>query len=695
MINKKIILLIGAVLLIGGIVYASSVVFSNSKGLIAHWPLDAEHYDSISERVTDVTPYENHGTNDGSILATDHFGNSNRAMYFDGSNDYIDLVGEDIDLSTTDFTISVWFRRLETDDYHFIYDKRDATSDGFVFGVWNNPTGNTVNKLAGWVNGISVLSDTLITDGEWHHGVFVADRDGNGQIYLDGVADGSAVSISGQTISVTPNARISKRSFGVDEHFWNGSLEDLRIYNYALSINEISTLYNSYRPKSSSTSLYKGLVGHWMLDSEGYNSVTERITDKTPYENHGVNSGASLTTDRFGNSNRAMSFDGVSDYINVSDSIDPSGATEYSILAWVKSTSGATNDAIVGWWDGSNGIFIQSETPTLGNEGLLVVAGDGTDYGYVDFETSDNFVHVALVYDGSLSGDANRLKLYVNGNNQTLTFHASANILASIPSLSSTNLGIGDVGGLNRFWNGSISDVRIYNRALSANEISKLYDSYRPKAASGSLMKGLILDMPLKSKYMRSSTVLTDRTPYNNHGTNNGATVGGSYTDFDGSSNKIEIIDDSSLEPSGAVMSISFWMNAREANDSIIFKRIASGEYAQYSISSNIGNIYWLQSQSSGTWHTNANTAYPSFNTWHHIVGTNNGSTAKLYIDSVEVANDTSPATSLAASLQPLGIGWGRVAAANTYFNGSISDVKIYNRALTTPEIELLYDKGR
>ncbi len=75
MINKKIMIFIGVFVLILGIVLVSAYITSSSqKGLVGHWALDAEGYNSATERITDKSGSENHGTNAGATLTTDRMG---------------------------------------------------------------------------------------------------------------------------------------------------------------------------------------------------------------------------------------------------------------------------------------------------------------------------------------------------------------------------------------------------------------------------------------------------------------------------------------------------------------------------------------------------------------------------------------------------------------------------------------------
>ena len=79
-----------------------------------------------------------------------------------------------------------------------------------------------------------------------------------------------------------------------------------------------------------------------------------------------------------------------------------------------------------------------------------------------------------MVFDGSQTGNPNRLKGYVDGVEQSLSFNANP-----VPSTTPTNsayLYIGYDNLHNISANGKIDDVRIYNRPLSAQEVKDLYD---------------------------------------------------------------------------------------------------------------------------------------------------------------------------------------------------------------------------
>jgi len=84
------------------------------------------------------------------------------------------------------------------------------------------------------------------------------------------------------------------------------------------------------------SSLQKGLVGHWTMSQDSLKGSL--LGDKTPYENDGTIYGATFTTDRMGQPNKCMYFDGVDDYIDCGTNQQDLSLSSATISMWIKAT---------------------------------------------------------------------------------------------------------------------------------------------------------------------------------------------------------------------------------------------------------------------------------------------------------------------------------------------------------------------
>lgn len=84
------------------------------------------------------------------------------------------------------------------------------------------------------------------------------------------------------------------------------------------------------------------------------------------------------------------------------------------------------------------------------------------------------------------------------------------------------------------------------------------------------------------------------------------------------------------------------------------------------------------------------NSSYLWDGNWHHIIGTFDGITRKLFVDSNNVVSNSDYTGKITASGREFKLGYSDSGA--TYFNGLIDDVRIYNRALSAEEIQAIYN---
>jgi hypothetical protein len=284
-------------------------------------------------KLKDKTPYANNGSITGTNFTQDRFDNTDQAMSFNGTSDYIKVDGDIA--GKNNVTMTGWAL---------------INSGGYILNQFEN-TGNSW-AISASTNSIRIFNDTSgvtnlshfntsIPVGEWVH--FAGGHKDDGWFfYVNGELIGEGLQSGGGPSSVSGDLFFGQR--GNDTTFFGGLLDDVRIYDRALSQEEVSLLYNSYRPKAQVSSLNSGLVGHWSLDQDKYNSSNNRVIDNTPYSNHGINYGATFTTNRFDIIGGAMEFDGNNSYIDFSSNINLN-SSKRTVSAWVKTTSSATGNS--------------------------------------------------------------------------------------------------------------------------------------------------------------------------------------------------------------------------------------------------------------------------------------------------------------------------------------------------------------
>ena len=227
--------------------------------------------------------------------------------------------------------------------------------------------------------------------------------------------------------------------------------------------------------------LRNGLVGHWTMD--GKDVVNGVLQDKSGNGNNGqlVNI-ATSTFYTLGKIGQAFKFDGVDDSVNMGNVLNFERTDSFSFVAWVKRNQTGSADQIItkmingGAYTGYMLAFSSTDTIIFYiRNNISNVAAVGTTGA---FSGVDKWYHIVATYNGSSL--AAGMKIYVNGN--LVSAGAIENSLsASIVNTQPLQLAIRGttINATSNPLNGSLDDVRIYNRALSASEIQQLYNMGR------------------------------------------------------------------------------------------------------------------------------------------------------------------------------------------------------------------------
>lgn len=206
-----------------------------------------------------------------------------------------------------------------------------------------------------------------------------------------------------------------------------------------------------------------GLIAHWKFDGN--------LLDYSLNNNYGKNEGGAIpTTNRFDEPEMAYKFDGVDDFIDFGSSSVFDVRNELTLSAWIKYEGNFTGGVITkgqqGTWKNNSFVLRSSNTR------IRFLISDGENTNNIEFPTSlgDNKWHYIVA---TLS--ETKLTLYVDGEK---TGEKSRTVGPLKVVTQPLKVGQGYVG---THYKGSIDEIRIYNRALSADEIKELYYYYNVK----------------------------------------------------------------------------------------------------------------------------------------------------------------------------------------------------------------------
>ena len=250
---KKKKLLMTTIAILGLVLISKSQVpnYVPTNGLVGWWPFNGNANDSSVNA--------NNGTVTGATLTADRFGNPNNAYSFNGTSaNYIDIPHNG-SFNVSNVTISAWYNALDygvntTSWKRLIVSKREWGGWGNSFEMnLTGPFSGTNNKMeACWtingVNSILTFEDASLLTNTWSHFVYTHDND-SAKIYLNGNLVQSMAISGGLTFNTLP-VRFAGRP--VDGwHPFNGNLDDVGIWNRALTACEIQDLYSSQLNSSS------------------------------------------------------------------------------------------------------------------------------------------------------------------------------------------------------------------------------------------------------------------------------------------------------------------------------------------------------------------------------------------------------------------------------------------------------------
>jgi hypothetical protein len=435
--------------------YFLSLIFGGD--LVAYYSFDGDTLDHSSNG--------NDGTNHGATFVDGVYG---QALSFDGVNDYVD-VGDrsslDIAKNNSDFTISAWIKTTGSSDNHMSLSK-GHNSRSFWYPLYYlqvHPNGTVEFALLGRNPdgyGFRLLSLSTVNDGKWHH-IAGLRSNNTGYLYIDGVMErnqtDSVVRDYDTTLEELQIGRL--KTDGSYHQYFNGSIDEVKIHNHALSESEIQAEFER-------------LIAYYSFDGD--------TLDHSGNDNNGTNHGATFVN---GVSDQALSFDGTNDYVELTSS-SWANHVNSTIMAWIRmsETFASHGDALSIYWEGS----MSSSTPyyylhVYENDAIRVsMRGNSGTIRYVEGSTNisdGKWHHVSVVRTGE------DIRIYIDGVEESSYLTNNGGPINpgtfDIYTFGTRMRSIEPSG--TAFFNGSIDEVEIYNRALNESEVRAEYEKHSPK----------------------------------------------------------------------------------------------------------------------------------------------------------------------------------------------------------------------
>jgi hypothetical protein len=311
-----------------------------------------------------------------------------------------------------------------------------------------------------------VYSTQVVGDGGWHH--IVGTNDGTySRLYVDGYETGTAKTSSGVATTQDMLCIGNWAYVYSSARYLNGSVSNFKVYNRALSATEILTDYFSTKNRffPNENIVRNGLVLNVDASkSNSYSGIGNTIYDLSGSGNTGFLTGGPTFS---GLNAGSIVFDGSNDYIDIPSITSITGNFTVAVWFFTTATTDANFKRLVDL-NYATGFWLGRQTNTNNWGGGIIESNE--PYGiYLPF-TNGQWHYLVSIRSGSTH------ILYGDGVSNTISNTVSTGNL----SASSLLIAKQPEGG-GTFLNGNISQVQLYNRALSATEVMQNFNAMRER----------------------------------------------------------------------------------------------------------------------------------------------------------------------------------------------------------------------
>lgn len=442
-----------------------------TTGLIGNWQFNGNASDSSGNG--------NDGVIYGATLTSDRFGNVNSAYSFDGMDDLIQYAISNLPVGSAPRSVFCWAKTLNDSNsfneqktlFHYgniIADQRSAI---LIWPAFPDYIGQGNDVCYGCSGSTNVNQPASNLDSTWHHIGFTYDSD-TLKLYSDGVLSSYKL-----VTYNTQSTGLFKIGFSDSSHYdgepFIGDIDEVFMYDRALNQSEVTQLYtnNVITTICASANLPVSLANGILA----WYPFCGNANDESGHGNNGSVSGALLTSDRFGNSNSAYQFNGTNDYI-LTSLMPPIGKSARTISFWARTNDLNIMTAADYGESNSNGgsyqLIFNSPCAGLGLDvsNGVVTRGDTS-------LINNNWHHCVVVYDSSFGNTISDAKIFIDGIQQQSISCSAVNPIADINTVALNPLNIGRTYSGARFFHGDLDDIGIWDRILTDQEVSNLYNA--------------------------------------------------------------------------------------------------------------------------------------------------------------------------------------------------------------------------
>lgn len=397
---------------------------------LAYWKLDETQGTAVGD---ETGVYEGFATGHNWVL-----GINGNALSLDGSTGQvrIDPTGA-LNPVNDQISFSLWFKLDEVGSsgaflfHNTKYILKIDAQGRLTFALY----------IPGYKDVVMTYADRIL-DTDWHQ--MTATYDGAVmKLYLDARLMASEA-VSGNIKSSNASLLIGSQTAN---NYFKGQLDDIRILGYALTEEQVNALYVSSQQPGTGN---EDLLSFWDLNENQGSRVMDNIGT-----NHGTLTDATWAK---GMSGSCLNFNGTTAVVTVPSSPSLNITETLTMMAWVKTSANATAKIFQkGDWDG----FGIGQDKWKGWTAHIRTDDNVTHsiYWKGGLPVFNQWYHVAMSYDGAA------LRLYVNGQLQESTPVSGKLKLTERP------VSIGSDNGVQKFYAGSIDEVKLFGKALNQLEI--------------------------------------------------------------------------------------------------------------------------------------------------------------------------------------------------------------------------------